>query len=360
MRAVYATVERVMRGADIKASAYATAEIMEALESASASVDRLVSLGDRTRPAFAPWRGSIVFDWPVTNNENAYRFWLNQYRLHSLTAITSGDVDLLSQALLWPASGAPYSAVEIDTSGSNSLEIGSEGTGQRSLTIEGVWGCVGSDRTRTAWTLGASVNASASALTLNAPIGIGSIVLIGSERVIVEDRAWADSGQTASALTASMADASITVQTGSAFLPGEEIAIDGERMLIRDVIGNVLTVQRAASGSTLATHAGAAAISWQRACTVERGALGTTAAAHTSGDALSIYEPPRTASALTIAYAMEQRGQENTGYATNLDHIADRKGLAAKKVGGALAAGGIAALEERLIREFGRIRHRAI
>lgn len=351
MRAVYATVERVMRASDIKASAWVKDEIVEALESSSDAVDRLVNIGDETRPAFAPWKGSITFDWPTPNNGYAYRLWLNQFRLHSLTTLVSGGDDISSMALPWPASGPPYSAIEVDTSGTDSLDIADSGTGQRSQVATGVWGVAGEDRTRTAWTLGASINASVTAATLNAAVGIGSIVLIGSERMIVEDRAWTDSGQTANALTANVAAQSITVATGSAFLAGEEILIDSERMLVRDVAGNALTVQRASSGSTLAAHSNAAAIYWARSCAVERGALGTTAAAHSSGDAISIYRAPALAEQLTIAYAQWRRGNESAGYARTIGQGESERQVSARA---------IADLERQLVERYGRIRHRAV
>lgn len=350
MRAVYATVERVMRASDIKASAYAQEEILDALTSSSDDVDKLVSQGDATRPAFAPWVGSITFDWPTQNNQDSYKFWLNQFRLHSLTSVTSGGDDVFSQALPWPASGPPYSAVEIDTTGSDSFDVGS-GTGQRSLAIGGTWGTLGEDRARSTWTLGANATSSADTLTINAPIGIGSIVLVGSERAIVTARAWAASGQTASALAANVGAQSITVATGSAFLAGEEIVIDAERMLIRDVVGNVLVVQRATSGSTLAAHTLGTAIYWARSCEVTRGALGTTAAAHTSGDAISIYRAPALAEQLTIAYALDRRGQESAGYARTIG-----QGDSVRQV----RRGAIADLEKQVISAYGRIRHLAV
>jgi hypothetical protein len=358
MRAVYATVERVMRAADVKASAYLQDEILQALLSSSQSVDNLVQLGDEIRPAFAPWSGTITFDWPVSNNEDAYRFWLNNLRLNSLSAIVSGGNDIASIALPWPASGAPYRAIDINTAGDGSLEIASSGTGQRSLAIGGIWGTLGGDRSRSDWTLSGSVSASASALTLNAPIGVGSLVLIGSERMMIVDRSWVDSGQTASALTSNMAAQSVTVTSGSAFFKGEEIIIDSERLLIRDIVGNVLTVQRAAGGSALAAHNNGAAAYWARSCTVDRGALGTTAASHASGALISIYSPPSVVEQLTVAYAIDQRAQEQAGYARSLSHIRDQRQFG--QHGSETAAMGIPALEDRVMAAYGRIRHRAI
>jgi len=311
------------------------------------------------RPAFAPWVGEIVFDWPIPNNDNAYRFWLNHLRLHSLTSVVSGGETLTSLALPWPSNGPVYTALDIDTAGSSSLDFVS-GTGQRSLTIAGTWGTIGDDRARASWTLGASASESADTLTVNAPAGIGSLLLLGSERVMVTGRSWVDSGQTASALTSNKADQSITVATGSAFFAGEQIIIDSERLFVRDVVGNTLIVQRAADGSTLAAHSLAAPIYWARSCVVERAMLGTTASAHSSGDIVSIYRAPSIVEQLAIAYAVDRNAQENVGYARNMDHIVDRRTLAAKKVGGAVGATGIAALEARVIEAYGRIRTRAV
>lgn len=351
MRAPYATVERVMNASSIKSTAFATDEILDAILSASDSVDRLVNLGDATRPAFAPWVGSITFDWPVMNNGNAYRFDLNQFRLHSLTSMVSGGNALTSSALPWPSYGPPFLSVEVDQAGSGSLDYTS-GVGQRSLTLSGTWGTLGQTTERSTWTLGASVSSSATSLTLNAPAGIGSIVSIGSERVIVSERSWGASGQTsAGALAAAVNAQSITVSDGSAFLAGEEIIIDAERMLIREVVGNVLNVGRAASGSTLAAHLAGAAIYWARTCEVERGALGTTAESHSSGAALGIYRAPALAEQLTIAYALDRRAQESAGYARTIGQGEGERQVSAR---------GIRDLEVRLFAAYGRIRHRAI
>lgn len=348
-----------MRAADIKATAYSKDVILDALISASADVDNLVSLGDEQRPAFAPWTGVITFDWPTSNNWDSYRFWLNQYRLHALTSIESGGDDLSALALLWPSSGAPYSAIEINTTGSDTLDVGS-GTGQRSLAIGGEWGTLGEFRSRALWALGASASAGDEVLTINAPIGIGSLIAVDSERMIITDRTWMASGQTASALTAQLNDQVISVSSGGAFFIGEEIMIDSERMVVRDTVGNLLTVQRAADGTTLAAHTAGAAIQWARRASVDRGALGTTAASHASGAAVQLYRAPSLAEQLTIAYAIDRRASETVGYARSLDHIADRRQLASRAVGGAVGATGIPALEARLISAYGRARHRAI
>lgn len=353
MRAWYATRERVMRAADVKAAAYLAPEIDTAIEAASTAVDRFVNLGDPAsgRPGFAPWEGSITFDWPVQNNHGAWRFWLNQFRLHRLDSVISGDDDLTGQTYGWPASGPPFQAIDVNTAGPDSLGF-TTGTGQRSLVIAGGWGEIDSDETRTGWTLGANVSASATGWTINAPIGIGSIVLVGTERVMVTDRMWLTSGQnSAGALAAQLNVQNVSVADGSLFLANEEIIVDSERMLVRDVVGNTLIVNRAVGGSTLAAHSPGATIYWSRLCQVERGALGTTAAAHTTGDTVWIYRAPAMVEQLTVAYALEQRAQENSAYARSLGTGEDTNEVSGR---------GIKQLEARVLAAYGRIRHRAI
>lgn len=351
MRAWYTTVEKVMRAADIKASAYLTSEIGDAIESASQAVDELVQLGDATRPAFAPWEGSITFDWPIQNNSSAYMFWLNQFKLAEINTVTSGGNSIGSSVYGWPASGGPFSALCVDTATTAALDQGPTGTGQRSLVIGGTWGTLGRDEARSAWTLGASVAESATSALIYAPIGIGSLVLAGDERMIVTGRAWAASGQTASALAAQVSAQAITVTDTSAFLAGEEILIDSERMLIRDVSTGTLIVQRASSGTTLAAHSAGGAISWARTCLIERGALGTSAESHSAGAAISIYRPPALVEQLTIAYAIDRRAQESAGYARTIGQGEGERQVSAR---------GIADLERRVLAAYGRIRHRAV
>lgn len=308
---VYATRKRAMRAADVKSSAYQGPDIDTALAAASRSVDDLCRLGDDLRPAFMPWTGAISFDWPVPNNDDAFRLWLNQHRLYSFTALTVDGVDESANAYGWPEYGPPYTALDINEDTDAEFTYTS-GRGQRSISITGTWcACVPYERVNSAWTLSGSINASATTVTLNAPADIGSIVRIGSERMAVIDQAWVTSGQTGS-LTASMADQSLTVATGSAFLAGETLTLDAERVLVRDVVGNTLVVQRSVDGSALAAHT-SATIYWQRSCTVERGVLGTSAASHTNGDAVLIYQPPALIEQLTIAYLQLQRSDEQSG-----------------------------------------------
>lgn len=313
-RVWYATREEVMRAADIKAAAYQSAEIDRALDSASLAVDSLCHRGDATHSGFAPWTGVRLFDWPDSpNNSGSYRFWLNQHALLSATAVTSGAVAITANVLLEPASsGPPYSSLNVDRGSASVLGIG-PGSGQRSLSITGVWGYTLAERTLTNWTLTTTVNASISTVVMAAPLGVGSVIRLDTERMVVTDRAWATSAQTGS-LTSSQVAQTLAVADGTQFLAGEELLLDAERVLVQDISGNNLIVKRAVAGTVLAAHT-TATIYWSRSFTVDRGALGTTAASHTAAAAVYVWQPPALVKQLTIAYALDQRLQETTAYA---------------------------------------------
>lgn len=336
-----------MRAADVSASAYLSAEIDQAIASASQAVDRLCHLGDETRPGFAPWTGAVTYDWPILNNNGAYRFYLNQNRLVSLTSVVAGGTTITADCLLRPETGPPYATLDVDRGTSSLFTIGNTGAGQASLVITGVWcGVPIVERTLATWTA-ASLTNSATSAVLAAPLDVGTIIRIDSERMIVTEQAWTSSGQTGT-LTASKSAETLAVSDGTAFLPGEEILLDAERMLVRDVAGNNLIVRRS---STLAEHT-TATIYQQRLCTLERGALGTTAASHSNGAQISIYVVPPLVEQLTVAYALDQRAQESSGYARTVG-----SGDAERQAGG----GGIRTLEDRVLAAYGRkLRHRAV
>lgn len=348
-RAWYCTRERVMRAAGIKASAYQAGEIDAAIETGADAVDTLCRRGDDIRPGFAPWEGTITFDWPTLNNEDPYRFWLNQHALLAAETAVSGGIDVSSALLPWPEYGPPYTALDIDSSSSDLLTFVA-GRGERSFAVTGTWGYSDAERTLTAWTLDAGINASVTTATLNAPFGVGSIVRIDDERMFVTDRTWATSGQTGS-LAQNNAAQTLAVSDGSVFLAGEELLLDAERVLVRDIAGNNLIVQRAISGSTLAEHTGST-IYWSRTATVQRGALGTVAASHVMGAQVSLFTPPGLIEQLNVAYALDQRVQESSAYARTIG-----TGETERAAGGQ----GIRSLEGRVLAAYGRqLRHRAV
>ncbi len=341
----YCTRESVMAAPDIRASAYAAERIDEAVLTGARAVERLL------HRIFYPLVATKTFDWPNAQDAGSYRLWLNQHDLISTTNVTSGGVDITSSVLLEPAaSGPPYTRIDIDRSSSVVLSFAS-GTGQRSLSITGLWGYGNAELTAGVLSAGAATTDGTLSYTPAArPVGVGDTLRIGAERALVSEKRWTDSGQTAS-LAADARATSVAVADGTTFVPGEEIMIDSERLLVTAIAGNSLIVRRAWAGTVLAAHT-SAAVYWPRSLVVERGALGTSAGNHSGGASIYVHQPPSLVSALNRAYALDQFFQEGSGYARTIG-----SGDAEQSTSGQ----GIKALEDRVYGAYGRrVRMRAV
>lgn len=338
----YCTREQVMAAPDIKASAYASSTIDASISSSSRLVDRLCHVQDNN---FVPWTGSKSFPYPNAQNASIGTLWLDKHRLISLSAFTSGGVTVApANVFLEPsASGPPYNRIEINRATSSALAMNS-GTAQRSLVLTGVWGERIDESTNSLFTLNGAVNSSVTSLgVILTPIFVGDVLRIDSERMIVTEKAWVSSSLTGS-LAASNAAQSLTVSDGTVFAPGEELIIDAERVLVLAVTGNILTVQRAVGGSTLAAHT-TSLIYWPRSPTVVRGALGTTAASHLSNAQVYRHAAPAPINELALAYSLDSFFQKRSGYARTIGS-GDAERMA--------VGGGIKRLEERVIGMYGR------
>ncbi len=184
------------------------------------------------------------------------------------------------------------------------------------VVVTGRWGF--SEDTETAGTLAAAVSDTTGTsvdVSDSSAIGIGDLVLVDSEQLLVTSKSQLDSGENLGGnLTADKADVTVDLTDGSQFTVGEIILIDSERMLLVDISGNNGTVRRAYDGTVLAAHTSGADIYAPRTLTVERGAVGTTAATHSNGAALVRNVPPALITDLTIAEAVYTYEQEAAGY----------------------------------------------
>jgi len=338
---VYCTRESVMYAPDIRATAYIGDQIDDAIISGARSVDKL------THRTFYPWYGTRTFDWPNAQNAGSYRLWLDQNDLTSLTSASSGGIDISSSVLLSPASGPPFTRIELDRATGAAFNQGS-GTGQRSISLTGVWAY--SNQESLAGTI--AVDASSGDSTIRYTpiarvIGIGATARINAERLLVSGKQWVDSGQSGS-LAASAAATSLSVSDSSVFIPGEELMIDSEVLLVQGVRAGALIVKRAWAGSVLAAHS-ASGIYWPRDLLVERGALGTTAAAATSGTQIHLHNPPAPIAQLNRAYALDTLFQEGSAYARTVGSGDSERPATGR---------GVRELEDRVYGAYGR-RYRA-
>lgn len=310
-RTWYTTRERVKSAVDVKDSARANAQIDRLIGAGARNVDRLC------HRAFDPWTGTRTFDWADLSSPTPRRFWLTGQRdLVSLTSATSGGLDLdIAGLLLYPDEGPPYDRIE--TSDATSAGFDSGATDQYSLAMLGVWGydliedAVGA--------LAEDLDASETAVDVanEAAIGVGSVLRVDSERMVVTEKSALDTAvDLAGNLTAELKNNTVPLSTTvNAPATGEMIIIDAERMRVNEVIGTNAFVTRGYDGTILAAHTSGANIYAYRTLTVQRGALGTTAATHTNGATLNRWIPPDPVEALNVAETLVLLAQENSAYA---------------------------------------------
>lgn len=317
-RPCYSSREDVKRSLDYAETARAGAQVDRALEAAADSIEGLM------HRRFYPWSGVRYFDWPA--DSRSWRLWLDQHDLISASAVVSGGVTLsVGDYLLRPYDGPPYTHVEINLAGSASF--GGGDTHQRAIAITGVWG-YGADEAA-AGALAEALDASETAVDVadSSLIGVGHLLRVDDERMLVTDATMLDTGvdiDAGDSLTQQASDTAITLtSTTGAPVAGEVILIDAERMLVIDRAGVILVVKRAYDGTVLAAHAAGASIYAPRTLTVVRGAVGTMAAAHSNGAAVTRHAPPGLIRDLAVAEAESQLLLETSGYARRGSSVVD-------------------------------------
>jgi hypothetical protein len=345
MGVFYATREDVKAALDIRETARNNKEVDSAIDSASRTVEGALNR------VFYPTNATRYFDWPNFQYARSWRLYLEQHELVSVSLLTSGGVTISSSDYyLEPINdGPPYTRIELRLDHSESFGKGT--THQRDVAVTGVFcGCALYDLP--SGTLGEALDNSETGVDVSdsAAIGVGSIIKVESERMLVTEKTMKDTGVNIDAgdsLTASMADVSITASTLTGIpIVGETILIDSERMLVVDVAGLIITVKRASDGSVLATHAGGADIYAPRTLTVSRAALGTSAATHADTTAITRHEVPALITEFTVALALNTLLQRSSGYAR-----VSGQGDNAQEFTGR----GIAAIQDDAMTAYGRL-----
>lgn len=344
----YATREAVKAALDSPAISRDNAQIDRALESASRDVEKLCH---RPRLGFAPITATRYFDWPDIRGSRSWRLWLDADEVVSITTLTAGSTIIgAADYFLEPANdGPPYDRIEIDLASSSAFSAGA--THQRAIAVSGVFGYRADESP--AGLLAGAINTSVTAVTVSnsAAVGIGDLVRIDSERMLVTAKSMVSTGQTLQTpVGESTSEQVLVVASGAAYAVGEVLLLDAERVLITDIAGNNLVVQRAWDGTNLDAHTGST-IYAPRTLTVVRAAYGTTAASHLDAAAVTRHDPPGLVRDLTLAEALNQMRQEDSGYG----HVI-RSGAGAEDQGGA----GLEDLRMRCRRAHGRRRQGVI
>lgn len=342
--ATYATREEVQRALDIKPTQLDALRVDRAIETARDDVERLC------RRRFYNVITTYRWDWPNYQYAAPWRIWFDQVELADVTTtvpvVTSGGHVITAADIFWGPwnYGPPFSYIELNRA--TTAAFGVSSTPQQDVSILGNWGYW--TQTATAGTLAAALtDTTGTSVTVsngNSP-GVGDVMIVGSESMLVTDRAFTTTGQTQSsgATTASAADNALTV-SGGTFSAGEVLLLDSEQMLVISANGSVVTVKRAWNGTVLATHSGATVYA-ARLLTVIRGFGGTTAATHSSSAAVTISLIPAGVKALAVAEAVNTIQQETSGYS----HQTGENGATMTITGGQLDD-----LRDRVYRQYGR------
>ncbi len=307
------TREQVQTALDVASTSRAAAQVDGCCQTGTAATADLLNRN------FVPTVATRRYDWPPRIPSPAWRLWLeddgNGSELISLTSVTSGGVVVPPSSVLpGPTNfGPPYCYLDIDLSTSAAWAAGT--TWQQAIAVTGLWGY--RDDTAPAGALAAAVSSTTAAtiaVTDSGAAGVGDLVKVGAERMVVADKAMLTTAQTLQTpLAAAAAGTSVAVTTGTAYNPGEVILLDSERMLVTDVAGNTLTVRRAWDGTTLAAHTGST-IYAARTWTVIRGHAGTTAATHAQADPITRHVPPALARELALAEALSSLLGRTSGW----------------------------------------------
>lgn len=311
----YATREQLAEAADIKASASAARTLDSLLRSATENVN-----GQLVRP-LGMWPTVVTwsFDWPADPRSRAWRLWLDERTLISVdSASTGGNALDVSELLLYPQIGPPYTAIETNRGGA--LAFGGGSTPQGDIVIGGVGG-YRNDEEPAGQLAAAVVSTAAVSITVDAAgsaaLGVGDLIRIGTERLILTGRAVNTTGVdvAGAGLTANNNSQQLAVADGTAFATGERLLLGAERVQVTEIAGNTLIVKRAVDGSTLAAHPAGEDIFGYRTFVAERGALGTTATTHLISTAIERWVPQALATELCLAEALNSGQQRLSAYA---------------------------------------------
>lgn len=307
----YCTREEVQEALDFKDTTRNSRVVDRAIGAAS------ISINGQLRRVFYPTLTTRYKDWPNWQYAYPWRIWLDADELISVNTLISGGMVIQpGDYNLEPSSvGPPYTYIEMSLAASSMFSAGAE-TWQRSISVYGLFGFNADENPGGSLSVAVSDTTGTSiTVTDSGAIGIGSLIRIDAERMIVSAKSMVDTGQTLQVgVTASASGVTIAVTDGTAYNVNEVLLIDAERMLIVDIAGDNLIVKRAWSGSVLAVHSMGADIYVGRLLTVSRGQLGTTASTHLVNAPVATQAYPPLINQLAVAESVNTLTETRAGY----------------------------------------------
>jgi hypothetical protein len=315
----YCTREDVKSAADILSTADYNTHIDSAIQSAVPDINRLC------KRRFYNVDETNKWDWPNFQRAYPWRIWFDAAELADVTVnvpvVTTGGQSIPNSAIFWgPWNYAPpYRYMELNRSTSYAFGVGS--TPQQDVLITGTYGYWIQSRPAGALAAAISDDTSTTVTVTNSyATGVGDTITVDSERMLVSDKAYSDTGQqqTGDGCSEALADDNILeVGDGSDIFAGELLQLDAEIMLAVSVTGNNITVQRGYDGSILAEHSDAEVYA-ARSLTVLRGQFGTSATSHDDAAGITALVYPASVHELAIAESLNYVAQKTSAYARAL------------------------------------------
>jgi hypothetical protein len=313
-RPLYATREEVKTALDFKQGAAANQLIDQKLADSCDQVDKLL------HRRFYPMLDTRSWDWPTPQTPRPWRLWLDDNEMCSApTSMSSGGVAIdVSTVIPYPnwalARQEPITHLELNVNTTSAFSAAQ--TWQNAITATSWFGY--SDVQIPAGAIpSGGITSSATQVNLGVPgyRGVGSILLVDGERMLVTERRSVDTGTTLQAnMAANNAANLLQVADPTQYALYEWLTIDGERMFVYDTLGANLLVKRAMDGTPLAAHSAGASIYAQRLLTVTRGALGTIPAAHSAAAPITEHDAPGMIRQLVVADTIVNLIQTRAGY----------------------------------------------
>jgi hypothetical protein len=231
------------------------------------------------------------------------------------TIIDDGETLQASDYLLYPLGRlwelGPYARITIAP---DATALSSWSHEEDIISIAARWGKY--EHTIDTGTTVSAQNDSDAALVVDngAVIGLGAVLLIDTEQELVE--AYGAATDSTATLNGDL-DASseeVPVSDGTKLGINEIIKVEFEQMVVRDISGNTLLVERGWNGTKKVTHAATTAAYVYRTFTVKRAVNGTTAAAHSTAN-IGRYVPPDIVNYLCRQIATLMLKKAQSGYA---------------------------------------------
>lgn len=349
--ACYCTREEVLRALDVQPTQIDYLRVDRAAENAREVIDAL------THRRFFNTIETRLYDWPNYQYAYPWRIWFDSSELADTTVnvpvVTSGGSTIPSNEIFWGPwnYSPPFTYIELNRS--TSAAFGVSSTPQQDVAITGTYGYW--NKTFSGGTLAAAISSTtATTCSVSSSVnpGVGDVMIVDSESMLVMDRNWTDTtfAQSGSGCsTANNADNVLTT-TGGTFYAGEVLLLDAEQVLILTVNASTLTVKRAFNGTVLTTHT-AAEVYAGRLLTLSRGFGGTTAATHLLNAAINVAQIPAAVKTLAIAEAANAILQETSGYS----HEVGESGATMGITGGQLDD-----LRDQVYQKYGRKSRRRV